>query len=918
MFPFIQSCKDDDDNIGTLKINQKNINFLATGTLSKTVKIDSKSGKWKAVLIEDVNWCQISIDDNGALNISVTENKKRQKRTVKIEVRLGTQKDSITVEQLGTAVDILVDRNFVDIKTIGDVFTLRVTTNAEYKFTIPKWVKEAKPSTRSDDMVDYLIHFSVGPNEEDEKRQGVIEFYDINRTAIQKVIITQKGLNDYSGKDLEGVFDDIKHKVINATASSEHYEEKIDMSHDGNLDTKYTSNWSNTGSNYFPIELIYNLENADALNYFIYYPRNDYSNNGLFKEVEIEALFGDNSDFIKIMDYNFKGSSHPTRVTLDKKITNPKSIKFIVKSGDGDGQGFASCAEMEFYQYNPNLFDYSTLFTDQTCSELKIGITKSDIEECEYSFYQNLAYYLFNNKYDNEFRVATFKAYPHPDIQARINKTGGYSLMDNPTGIYVTEDEEVIILADDLKGAKLSVLIQNLDTPGGDGFGGPSFPISAGVNKFKAPHKGLLYIMYHSNSTDDIDAYKELPPVKLHFATGLVNGYFDSQKHSEEDWNRLIDNTTSQYFDVVGKYSHITFPVNDFKLHTTSGLKLINVYDQIVFKEMELMGLFKYDTPETPRIYRNRMYFNVMYHSYMYAASYRTGYESGTMTYLTNENILPKDGIWGPAHEVGHMNQTSPGLKWVGTTELTNNIFSQYVQTELGNISRLQGEDCGEGTSRFEHAMTNLFYKNDLQHAIEPDVFCKLVPFWQLHVYFSWVLGNNDFYKDVHEDVRQDPDRGTAGKNQLWFAYRASKAAGYDLTDFFEKWGFFRDIDIDMQDYWTERLTITPDLVNDVKKAIKSLNLQKPKHAFEYITDENSRLYKTNEKVINGTFSIDNSRISTRGCENAVAIEVYEGDKLFFIGTRPNFRFPKTLSEPTKARVEAISADGTRVKLTKE
>lgn len=138
MFPFIQSCKDDDDNIGTLKINQKNINFLATGTLSKTVKIDSKSGKWKAVLIEDVNWCQISIDDNGALNISVTENKKRQKRTVKIEVRLGTQKDSITVEQLGTAVDILVDRNFVDIKTIGDVFTLRVTTNAEYKFTIPK------------------------------------------------------------------------------------------------------------------------------------------------------------------------------------------------------------------------------------------------------------------------------------------------------------------------------------------------------------------------------------------------------------------------------------------------------------------------------------------------------------------------------------------------------------------------------------------------------------------------------------------------------------------------------------------------------------------------------------------------------------------------------------------------------------
>ena len=52
------------------------------------------------------------------------------------------------------------------------------------------------------------------------------------------------------------------------------------------------------------------------------------------------------------MDYDFKGSALPTRVVFDNPIENPLCIRFVVKSGVGDGQGFASCAEMEFYRRN--------------------------------------------------------------------------------------------------------------------------------------------------------------------------------------------------------------------------------------------------------------------------------------------------------------------------------------------------------------------------------------------------------------------------------------------------------------------------------------------------------------------------------------------------------------------------------------
>lgn len=101
-------------------------------------------------------------------------------------------------------------------------------------------------------------------------------------------------------------------------------------------------------------------------------------------------------------------------------------------------------------------------------------------------------------KYPAEFRIQEYKAWPHPDAQSETHKTSPYSLRDNPTGISVKDGEQLMIFVGDTHGQTVSAVIQNLDVPGGDGFGGTSYPLSEGANKITARNKGLMYILYHT------------------------------------------------------------------------------------------------------------------------------------------------------------------------------------------------------------------------------------------------------------------------------------------------------------------------------------------------------------------------------------------------------------------------------------
>lgn len=544
----------------------------------------------------------------------------------------------------------------------------------------------------------------------------------------------------------------------------------------------------------------------------------------------------------------------------------------------------------------PKEFEPGTLFTDASCSALKDKVTLKKIKACTSPFYKELALSMYNKQYDNYYRIASYKAYEHPDVQAKQLKTSTYSLLDNPTGISVAEGDTLLVLVADTHNQKLSLRIHNWDVSGKDGFYAKSdYPLESGENKIVTKNPGLIYVMYH---TPD---FRTVAPVKIHFAKGgKVNGYFDVTRNNREQWKTMINDAVDKHYDVLGYYAHLIFPVAN--LAKCNGQDLIDFYDRLVYEEQRFMGLEKYG-----KMRNNRMLFSVMYTSYMYAAGYHTAYNANTMNDLCNVRSLLTSS-WGPAHEVGHCNQTRPGLKWIGTAETTNNIQAMYIQRLFGSAARMQM------LNKYELSMNTVFRPRIHHHFIK-DHFEKLIPFWQLELYMEYILGNTDFYKDIYEHVRTHENKSSEGESLLEFTYLCCKYSGLDLTDFFVKWGFLVPINQEVKEYGAVKmLSITEQQIIDTKKRIAALNLPKPKHCLEYICEGNESLYLKNGVVVKGNAVHEGNAFMMRGWENAVAYEIYDMENnLLFVSPKPFFRVDCEL--PDTFKMYAIAVDGKRTEV---
>jgi len=900
----LYNCSDkQDDTPPFLTIEKKTVNFNASAYVTE-VTVKSNSSNWSASVQADATSWLEATPRGGVLVIVVTENGNFGSRKGEIKVFTEDLTETIVVEQFGTEPAILLSTETTSISADGGEIELEITSNIEYSVIIPSdvsWVI-LKDETRSSNMVMDKKVFQVEWNTENSERRAELTIKQNNGTLEKKFYIVQEGLEDYTGGSGDDILDDIKVPVSSASASSYQPGGEIEKSFDGDYSTIYHSNWGNSASDYFPITLDYHFIEQESIDYLVYHPRTSGAN-GNFKEVEIWATTESNPSFMKIVDFDFMGSGSATKVVFDEPLLNPTAIRFIVNSGSGDGQGFASCAEMEFYRFNTENFNPLSIFTDNTCSELKPGVTLKEIEEISSNLYRNIALYMFMGTYPDEFRIQEYKAWPHPDAWAKENKTSTLSLLDNPTGISVSRNEDLVVFVGETGGYPISLKIQNLDLPGGDGYNNASFyPLSPGLNKLKVRNDGLAYLFYH---TPD---YQSAPSIKVHFATGKVNGYYDSKKHEKSDWTRLLNEAGDKYFDVLGEYAHLTFPTQDFiKYASSNGPELIEAYDDLVRLEADFMGLMKYNRPTV-----NRAYFHVMYHSYMYATSYRTAYNSGTTETILSLSKL-KSEPWGPAHEMGHTFQTRPGFLWRGMTEVTNNVHSMYVQTQWGNDSRLESEDMGRFNNRYEKAYYSSFVHNT-PHPGEEDVFCKLVSLWQLQLYFSNVLGETDVYKDLYEKVRISPNKATAGEQQLEFVKMMCDITKTDLTDFFYKWGYLSPYDEIIDDYGAGRFFITQNQIDEVISEIKLKNYPSLIDKAEYICDSNVEIFKNRLHVKKGSASANNSTLTMKGWENVVAFEVYQDEKLLFASNKSVFTIDQTMND--KIKVFALSYDGDRTEVT--
>ena len=338
---------------------------------------------------------------------------------------------------------------------------------------------------------------------------------------------------------------------------------------------------------------------------------------------------------------------------------------------------------------------------------------------------------------------------------------------------------------------------------------------------------GNVYVSYFD------DHAETAPTVTVHFPTGKVNGFFDAAKHTNADWDRLLDEAVSPIMDARGKHIQVAYPVEWFNVYTRGkGVELINNYDALLHHHYTLMGLVKYN-----KVPRNRILARVNFNYYMFRDRDGVAYlgNKGTMRMVADPKVvIVGDPCWGFCHEVGHVLQMRPQMTWGGMTEVSCNIFSMYTVTGMGNKSRLQAQ------KNYASARKNIIEANPkISYLACPDVFDRLVPFWQLHLYFAR-NGKPDFYADVMEEMRRRPDAGRGDesiRNQFEFVKICCDVAKLDLTDFFDKWGFFWVGEITVNDYRKYHYTITQQMVDDTKSYIANKKYKKPAEDITLIED---------------------------------------------------------------------------------
>lgn len=681
---------------------------------------------------------------------------------------------------------------------------------------------------------------------------------------------------------------DTKIKIASGYDSSHQEAADISMSFDNNFNTMYHSKFNNSGSNYFPITLVYKFEKPEKVDYFLYYPRIDRNINGNFKDVDIYVRRAKQEEFEKVMSYDFEGSCDLSEVDFTPALDLVTEIKFIVRSGSGTGQGFASCTEMNFYRRNGEMGTFpKDLFTDETCSELQPTITQEAINNEKDSLFRNLATLMLKGGYQREFRIQEFKATMNPDIQAKENSCTPFSRLDNPTGIMAEGGKPFIFFAGKTNHTKVSLYIQNLDAPKGeDGYGGICYPVHEGKNRIMPIKSGLIYLLFTSAQPDTCQ------PIKIHFVSGKVNGYFDISKHSPERWKELLSNAENKYFDVLGLHTHFTFETDDFRKYVKEIQPLINIYDSIVIHEQEFEGLRKYD-----RMMRNRIYINTSnVEGVLFSAPYHIGF--GKEYISENLDLNKIHSGWGFPHELGHQLQVRPAMLWRGMTEVTNNIQSMEVQRWLGNPSRLLTETKENYPNAYEGAMHQAFVLKKPFSQIQ-DVFCQLVPFWQLRLYEMDILGKQDFYQDLYEEARKlRNSKMTDGQLQLNFIYLCCKSAHQDLRRYFKSWGFMQPIHITINDYGSSDLIITNQDIDETNKKIDALNVTDvPNDVIKYVTDGNKEIIKQNKTGVFGTVTYNSTTrtLIMKGFNNILAYELYCNGKLVSTSLTDNIRLPKNL-----------------------
>ena len=762
------------------------------------------------------------------------------------------------------------------------------------------------------------------------------------RTANVKVSSATKHytitVTQYSASDIV-IEEDIQVKPYAGKASEE--ETDPDRSIEHSFDDKfiadggvpYHSKWGQSAD--FPVILEYYFEGNTDIDYFIYHTN---SGNGTFGKFDVYTQTKENTEYVHQGSYDFNMRNSPSIASLKTPVKATK-VKFEVHSGKN---GYVSCDEMQFFKKNKkNTLEEQllTVFTDITYSEIKPDVTQEQIEALPEFFIQTASALKDDsyNKWEKEFRIREYYPYSSADEWADKLMTRKYGDLDNPTGIYVNEGDEVVVLVGNTHGQSIS--IQNIGEETSKGYAqtsvnGDIYPLKEGVNKLTAKQTGMLFVMYNTNIQNP-----DAQPIKIHIPLGggKVCGFFSLKEHqTNEKYKELIDKADYKYFCVIGNAIILYFHHKQLKAAVPYDiLSSIELWDNMIQWQQELMGI----EDVYPKQMNNHIFAISPEGGYMWASEGRIGFVYTALgDILRKSYLIASRNSWGPAHEIGHVHQGA--INWASTTESSNNLFSNYTIYKFGqNCSRgtelavpEYAANVKKATLVFRRCVENKAwcdFGTDYQGE-DPEMHARMN--WQLWNYYHRCGYNPQFFPTLFKLMRenrvstQDP-----GENQMMYARMACRAANENLTDFFERWGFFVPISMKVNQYGTYNYIVTDAMIKETKEFMKQFPA--PKHAFYYLEDRKKgdpgldttppdvgyfTQFAEDMKITKQiTYTISGHQVNVQNGEQAVAFEIKENDNLKYFGTSFQFEVPNTIS-PDRVKLYAVQADGVRIEMTRK
>ncbi|MBO5705891.1 MAG: M60 family metallopeptidase [Bacteroidaceae bacterium] len=700
-------------------------------------------------------------------------------------------------------------------------------------------------------------------------------------------------------------------KISSASASSYNStSENAAKAIDGNHKTYWHSQWQN-GSTQFPVEFQITMSKETMVDIVRYVPRQDQPN-GAWGNVEVQyrGLVSTNNEWVTLGTFNLGERQQSYDFEIGKKFND---VKFIIKNGYDN---FATAAEVEAYTVDNTKYNaFKAYFQDDLLTTLKPEVTSSEgIEDADVkALVDNL---LADKDGYSKFRVGEYEPYRTVwSLQSELKTSAPYNQWENPTGIYLKAGESCWVAVSGVKADKVGLKIRNWVKDES----GSTYSLRNGLNQITAATEGNVFVDYYT------DNFENAPNVNVHFINAPVRGYWDQETMTNEDWKAMLKplKSDSSIIIVRSEHAQVAYPVCAWKQHCPTNVdSLMTLYEQVQWAERDMMGLKKYG-----REVKNRQLYFASTYGFMAAANVGAYCNVGSLGAIMAPDSKEFD-FWGVGHEWGHNNQITPGFKWSGCGETTNNIYASWAQIHFtGNPSYMRLEDEKSGIDEYSGmrgGRMQTYFEEGLRKGVQwqlqdgPDYhgetpktitvdgydykgayigmvettsrnydhFVKLVPFWQLNLWGTLAGKCPDIIPMVIEGIRTTDDYGskysTNGRQQINWMKLACDSAKINLLPFFEKAGMLKPINAYIEDYGAGWNIITEGMIKSLKNYVVNKGYPDFTEEINYINAHNYKIYRENLKLevpatVGSGCTIEGNmvKVNHRSVKNAVAYETY-------------------------------------------